>query len=134
MPSRRREKNTWSVRTGRTEESLPECFASMSDSGFPVSSFLSVSSLSHLSLKRKIDKKLGNNAHQSGGVMPRRPNVNSEVEETKRMAKETYREARASKRNPVAKNMNTVNKPATHRDRKNDYQRKDKHTRKECRG
>lgn len=66
--------------------------------------------------------------------MPCRPNVNSEVEEIKRMAKETYREARASKRNPVAKNMNTVNKPATHRDRKNDYHRKDKHTRNECEG
>ena len=64
--------------------------------------------------------------------MSRRPNVNSEVEETKRMAKEACRKARTSKRNPVAKNMNTVNKPAAHRDRKNDYHRKDKHTRKEC--
>ncbi len=37
----------------------------------------------------------------------------------------------ASKRNPVAKNMNSANTPATHRDRKNDYRRKGKHTRKE---
>ena len=62
--------------------------------------------------------------------MPCRPNVNSEVEEIKRMAKETYRKARASRKNPVAKNMNAVNKPAVHRDRKNDYRRKEKHTRK----
>ena len=32
-----------------------------------------------------------------------------------------------SKKNPVAKNLNKFNKPATHRDRKNDYSRKDKH-------
>ena len=32
-----------------------------------------------------------------------------------------------SKKDPVAKNMNKFNKPATHRDRKNDYSRKDKH-------
>lgn len=29
--------------------------------------------------------------------------------------------------NPVAKYANRFNKPATHRDRKNDYQRKPKH-------
>jgi len=46
------------------------------------------------------------------------------------MAKEIYRKARASRKNPVAKNMNAVNKPAVHRDRKNDYRRKEKHTRK----
>ena len=45
MPSRRREKNTWSARTGRSEESLPGCFASMSDSGFPVSGSLSIAEL-----------------------------------------------------------------------------------------
>jgi len=32
-----------------------------------------------------------------------------------------------SKKNPVAKNLNKFNKPATHKDRKNDYSRKDKH-------
>lgn len=31
-------------------------------------------------------------------------------------------------RNPVAKNLNKFNKPATHRDRKNTYRRKPKHT------
>lgn len=30
-------------------------------------------------------------------------------------------------RNPVAKNMNKFNKPATHKDKKNDYQRTPKH-------
>jgi hypothetical protein len=31
------------------------------------------------------------------------------------------------KRNPVAKNMNKFNKPATHKDKKNTYQRNSKH-------
>ncbi len=30
-------------------------------------------------------------------------------------------------RNPVAKNLEKFNRPATHRDRKNDYKRKPKH-------
>jgi hypothetical protein len=30
------------------------------------------------------------------------------------------------KANPVAKNMNKFNKPATHKDKKNDYKRKPK--------
>jgi hypothetical protein len=30
-------------------------------------------------------------------------------------------------RNPVAKNMNKFNKPATHKDKKNDYKRHSKH-------
>ena len=33
-------------------------------------------------------------------------------------------------RNPVAKNARKFNKPATHRDRKNDYTRKKKHSKK----
>lgn len=36
-------------------------------------------------------------------------------------------------RNPVAKNANKFNKCATHRDRKNDYQRRPKHKNKEMR-
>lgn len=35
------------------------------------------------------------------------------------------------KRNPVAKNINKFNKAATHRDRKNDYNRKTKHRKQE---
>ena len=69
--------------------------------------------------------------HKSGLMVPPKPNVPREIEEARQIAKQTYRKARASKRNPVAKNMNSVNKPATHRDRKNDYRRKSKHTRKE---
>lgn len=33
--------------------------------------------------------------------------------------------------NPVAKHNNKFNKPATHRDRKNDYRRKEKHVKNE---
>ena len=48
-------------------------------------------------------------------------NVRDEyVKETKEMAK----------KDPVAKNLNKFNKPATHRDRKNDYSRKEKHKNK----
>ena len=38
---------------------------------------------------------------------------------------------RPMKGNPVAKNMNKSNKPATHRNRKTDYQRKPKHPEKD---
>lgn len=34
-------------------------------------------------------------------------------------------------KNPVAKNCNKFNKPATHRDRKNEYRRKAKHIKRE---
>jgi len=76
------------------------------------------------------DKKTGQDIHQVGRALSGRPGVASELEEARQMAKETYRKARASRKNPVAKNMNAVNKPAIHRDRKNDYRRKEKHTRK----
>lgn len=62
-----------------------------------------------------------------------RPNLPKEMEEARQIAKDTYRKARASKKDPVAKNMNNFNKPATHRDRKNDYRRKDKHVGQEDR-
>lgn len=32
-----------------------------------------------------------------------------------------------SRTNPVAKNMEKFNRPATHKDKKNDYKRNDKH-------
>ena len=70
------------------------------------------------------DTKSDKDMHKSDWMVPPRPHVPKAIEEARQIAKDTYRKVRASKRNPVAKNMNSVNKPATHRDRKNDYRRK----------
>ena len=40
--------------------------------------------------------------HKSGWMVPPRPNVPRKVEEARQIAKDTYRKARASKKDPVA--------------------------------
>ncbi len=51
------------------------------------------------------DTKSDKDMHKSGWMVPPRPNVPRKVEEARQIAKDTYRKARASKKDPVAIKM-----------------------------
>jgi len=69
-------------------------------------------------------KKTGQDTYQAGRALSSRLSVTSGLEEVRQMAKEIYQKAWASRKSLAAKKMNAVDKPASHRDRKNDYRRK----------
>lgn len=51
------------------------------------------------------DTKSDKDMHKSGWMVPPKPNVPRKVEEARQIAKDTYRKARSSKKDPVAIKM-----------------------------
>jgi hypothetical protein len=51
------------------------------------------------------DTKLDKDTHKSDWMVPPRPNVPKAIEEARQIAKDTYRKARSSKKDPVAIKM-----------------------------